>query len=144
MQYNLSSPYDRERFTAKAKALTEKGGIVDLTEKTLRTINQNSYLHLIIGALAIEVGVSLEYAKQEYFKRLVNPDIFVEKREDKLQGKVVDMLRSTAIVPKEQMSVAIDRFKNWARENNIFLPNPGDKGLLAAIQFEMSRNQTYL
>lgn len=70
MLYNLSIPLDRERFAARANALLQKGSVVELTEKTLRTHNQNSYLHLIIGVVAMEVGVTLEYAKKEYFKKL--------------------------------------------------------------------------
>ena len=71
MLYNLSMPLDRERFAARANALLQKGSVVDLTEKTLRTHNQNSYLHLIIGAVAMDVGVTLEYAKREYSRGLL-------------------------------------------------------------------------
>ena len=45
---------------------------------------------------------------------------------------------------KEEMSMAIDRFKKWGAENGIYLPNPGDEALLREIEIEMGRNRAYL
>ena len=79
MQYNLATDLDQERFVNRANALLQKGVVVELTEKTFRSPNQNRYLHLLIGVVAMDTGVGLEYAKREYFKKLVNRDIFVIK-----------------------------------------------------------------
>lgn len=143
MQYDLSNALDRERFKARSNHLYKKGSVVILEEKTGRTLSQNSYIHLLIGVVAMEVGVTLDYAKETYFKRLVNRDIFVVEREDRFCGRV-ETLRSSAELTTEEMSMAIDRFKRWGAENGIYLPNPGDESLLRNIEIEMGRNKAYL
>ena len=143
MLYNLSNPLDRERFAAKANALLQKGSVTELTEKTLRTHNQNSYLHLIIGAVAMDVGVTLEYAKREYFKKLVNGDLFIRKEQDRFSGEI-EVIRSSASLTIEEMSIAIDRFKRWGAENGFYLPSPEDKDMLKYIEIEMGRMRQYL
>lgn len=143
MLYNLSNPLDNERFAARANALLQKGSVVDLTEKTLRSHNQNSYLHLIIGVIAMETGVSLEYAKREYFKKLVNGDLFIRKEHDRFSGEI-EVLRSSASLTIEEMSIAIDRFKRWGAENGFYLPSPEDKDMLKYIEIEMGRMRQYL
>ena len=143
MLYNLSNPLDRERFAAKANALLQKGSVTELTEKTLRTHNQNSYLHLIIGVVAMDVGVTLEYAKREYFKKLVNGDLFIRKEQDRFSGEI-EVIRSSADLTIEEMSLAIDRFKRWGAENGFYLPSPEDKDMLKYIEIEMGRMRQYL
>ena len=143
MLYNLSNPLDRERFAARANALLQKGSVTELTEKTLRTHNQNSYLHLIIGVVAMDVGVTLEYAKREYFKKLVNADLFIRKEQDRFSGEI-EVIRSSASLTIEEMSIAIDRFKRWGAENGFYLPSPEDKDMLKYIEIEMGRMRQYL
>lgn len=143
MTYDLSTAYDRQRFETRVRNLVGKGAAVELTEKAVRSLNQNAYLHAIIGVVAMETGNTLDYAKAEYFKRLVNPSLFVLEKDDKLAGKVT-YLRSSASLTKEEMGIAIDRFKRWAAENGIYLPEPGDKELLASIEIEMAKNRRYL
>lgn len=143
MQYDLSRELDIERFVTRANALLQKRCVVDLTEKTIRTPNQNRYLHLLIGIVAMETGVTLDYAKREYFKRLVNKDLFVVKVKDRFAGEV-DTIRSSADLTIEEMSMAIDRFKRWGAENGWYLPNPDDESLLREIEIEMGRLKMYL
>jgi len=140
MQYNLSNILDKARFKTRVNALYEKGAIVDVTEKVYRSANQNRYLHAIIGLVAIETGVSVDYAKQEYYKRLVNPDIF-ECGTDKFTSKKI--LRSSASLNPEEMSKSIDRFKRWAAEQKIAIPEPGDTEMLLEIEYEISRQSKY-
>lgn len=143
MIYNLSMPLDRERFAARCNQQLQKGSVVDLIEKTLRTHNQNSYLHLIIGVVAMDVGVTLEYAKREYFKKLVNRDLFIRKEQDRFSGEI-EVIRSSADLTIEEMSIAIDRFKRWGSENGFYLPSPEDKDMLKYIEVEMGRMRQYL
>ena len=143
MQYNLATDLDQERFVNRANALLQKGVIVELTEKTFRSPNQNRYLHLLIGVVAMDTGVGLEYAKREYFKKLVNKDLFVIKKSDRFAGEIED-LRSSADLTIEEMSMAIDRFKRWGAENGFYMPNPEDTALLKEIEIEMGRLKMYL
>lgn len=143
MQYNLATELDQERFVNRANALLQKGVIVELTEKTFRSPNQNRYLHLLIGVVAMDTGVGLEYAKREYFKKLVNKDLFVIKKSDRFAGEI-EALRSSADLTIEEMSMAIDRFKRWGAENGFYMPNPDDTSLLKEIEIEMGRLKMYL
>lgn len=143
MVYDLSSDFQRKSFLARMDSLMEKGAVVELTEKAFRSPNQNRYLHLLIGVVAIETGNTLEDAKKWYFKETCNPDLFHVQHRDKM-GNCIDHIRSTAELTKEEMSTAIDRFKRWGAENGIYMPNPDDASLLKAIEIEMGRMKSYL
>lgn len=143
MVYDLSSDFQRKSFLAKMDNLMEKGAVVELTEKAFRSPNQNRYLHLLIGIVAIETGNTLEDAKKWYFKETCNPDLFHVQHRDKM-GNCIDHIRSTAELTKEEMSTAIERFKRWGAENGIYMPNPDDASLLKAIEIEMGRMKSYL
>lgn len=143
MIYDLSNPYQRQAFITKCKAQLSKNSVIEFKERITRTRNQNSYLHLLIGAVAMETGVTVEYCKQEYFKKLVNRDLFVRQAKDKFAGDV-ELIRSTAELTKEEMSVAIDRFKRWGLENGIYLPAAADGDILRLIEIEMGRCASYI
>lgn len=142
--YNLTSELDRQKFKARTEALLKKGAVVSLEERTCRSLSQNAYLHLLIGTVAMEVGTTLEDAKVEYFKKLCNRELFEVKFNDPLQKVERTAWRSTASLSKEEMTVAIDRFKMWASLNDIYMPEPGDDQLLAQIRCEMEKQRIYL
>lgn len=143
MQYNLSNNLDKEKFKARIALLMERGNVVDLTEKVFRTPNQNRYLHLLIGVVAMDTGNSLEDAKVCYFKRLVNPSLFVRRKMDN-HGNDIEVIRSTRDLTQEEMSIAIDRFKRWGYENGIYMPSPEDTAILKEIEIEMGRMKMYV
>ena len=143
MQYDLTIQLQRHLFEARCKALLDKGCVVNLSEKTFRSRNQNSYLHLLLGVVAMETGNTLDYCKEWYFKRLCNHDLFVSTMADRYAGQV-EVVRSTADLTKEEMSMAIDRFQRWGHDNGIYMPSPGDESLLREIEIEMGRMKSYL
>ena len=143
MLYDLSSELQRESFLVRVEQLLTKRCVVELTEKTFRTRNQNSYLHLLLGVVAMETGNTLADVKEYYFKDICNSDLFHRQHFDKL-GNCIDTIRSSADLTQEEMSMAIDRFKRWGAENGIYLPNPGDESLLREIEIQMGRNKAYL
>lgn len=144
MTYDLAIGFQRTAFLAKTEDLLARCAKVELTEKTARTRAQNSYLHLILGAFAMETGNTLDYVKTEYYKAHINRDLFVTERTDTLLGKKVQVLKSSRELTKEQMALSIDRFKRWANENGIYLPEPGDTALLLDIEMQMGRMKNYL
>lgn len=95
MQYDLTSDFQRKAFLSRVDNLLERGAVVELTEKTIRTRGQNNYLHLLIGVVAMETGNTLEYCKEMYFKRLCNKDLFITTRADRYAGQV-EVIRSSA------------------------------------------------
>lgn len=144
MLYDLRNPLDRERFKRRCNALYSKQGIVDLTEKTQRSSNQNRYIHLLIGYLAIETGNSLDYVKEIFYKRAANKELFIREKEDEILGKV-EYLRSSADLSKEEMTLSIDRFRNWSSQTaGIYLPAANEQEFLASIEYEMSKYKQWI
>ena len=143
MLYDLSSDFQRKAFLARCHNILDKCGVVELTEKAFRTPNQNRYLHLLLGVVAMETGNTLEDVKREYFKRMVNPDIFMSYNTD-TRGNSIAVYRSTTAVSKEELSTAIDRFKLWGHQNGIYMPNPDDASMLKQVEIDMGRMKSYL
>lgn len=114
MLYDLSNPLQCERFKVKADALAKKGVVVELTEKKAqRSLQQNAYLHTILAYFGTEVGETMEYVKNKYFKMLCNSDLFVREVDDKYLGRI-KVLRSSSDLNTEEMTLAIESFRNWA------------------------------
>lgn len=145
MVYDLSNSYDREKFKRRVNTLYQRQNVVELSEhKPRRTTPQNSYLHLLLGMFAMETGNTLEFVKQEYFKRLVNRDLFVERRHDRYAGEI-EVLRSSRNLNTEEMTTAIERFRNWsASEAGIYLPAPNEQEFLDSIEREMQCKRIWL
>lgn len=142
-QYNLADELQRRQFSKRVVTLLEKKAVAELGEKVFRSPNQNRYLHLLIGVVAMETGNSLEDAKRCYFKDVCNHDLFHQLKSDRM-GNVIDHVRSTAELTKEEMTTAIERFKRWGAQNGIYLPDADEKGLLREIEIEMGRMKDYI
>ena len=144
MTYDLSKPLDREKFKMRVNHLFAQGKQVELVEKTHRSIRQNSYLHCLLGILALDQGLTMDYVKEYYYKRLVNPDIFVVTKEDKIIGKI-ETLRSSKDLTKEEMSKSIEKLRNWASsELGCYLPSADEESLLQQAEMEIQRYRSYL
>lgn len=153
MIYNLSNPYDAEKFMRRVKTLTEQEKLVELSvekeeteenENGDRTSSQNKYLHLIISYFASQYGCSVDEAKIDFYKRTCNKELFERWRKNK-RGDLVAYLRSSANLSKEEMSLSIDRFRYWsASVAGIYLPQKEDKEAMRYIRQEIDRNRVYL
>ncbi len=143
MTYDLDDELCRKRIEARLQALLKKRCVVDLTERTIRTGRQNRYLHVLLGAVAMETGNTIEFTKEWYLKRLVNPSIFIVEKDDRIAGKVT-VLRSTSDLTKEEMSTAIDRFRFWAAQEGMYLPSPDEESLIASVEYQMAIMREYL
>lgn len=145
MLYDSSNIIDLQRANRRFKQLCDSGKIFELSEKKpLRSLQQNAYLHLLLGWFACEYGCTIEYAKQKYFKILCNPETFIIEVDDKFLGKV-KILKSTSGLDVGQMTLAIERFRNWSNtEAFIYLPEPHETTFLQAIEIEMQKNREHL
>lgn len=146
MVYDLNTDIDRARFERKVVALQNKRALVELVEKKpRRTTSQNAYLHLLIGEFAMQTGNTLDWVKQEYFKRHCNAELFVRVKSDELTKREVEVLRSSRDLDTGDMTTAIDRFKHWASaECGIELPDAEDREWLGYIEREMQHNREWL
>lgn len=144
MFYDLTSELDKERFKKRVNALYQRGSLVELSEKKPQTNKQNSYVHLLIGVVAMELGERLEYVKTTYFKRLVNKDLFVAKRLDSYLNEEVEELKSSRELTKEEMCLAIDRFKRWGEEIGLYMPDANEEEKLGEVWKKMEQMNNYL
>lgn len=145
MIYNTSNPLDKANFLLRANKLAESGKIVELTEKKpRRSLPQNKYLHVILAYFGTQTGNTLEWVKQQYYKKLVNPDLFIREKEDKYLGKI-KVLRSSADLDTSEFSLSIERFRNWAaQEAGIYIPSADEAILIQQMEIEIERSKEFL
>ena len=146
MIYNPENKLHKHQAFEKLKYFFEKGKRFELKAKNnKRSISQNSYLHLILAYFGVETGYTLEEVKQDIFKRHVNSYLFYD---GEFQGVInIQRFRSTSSLDTAEMTLAIDRFRNFAsKELGIYLPKPHDLVLLQEIENELSKhkNQEHL
>lgn len=143
--YDTSNPLDKANFLLRAEKMAEGGKIVELTEKKpRRSLPQNKYLHVILAYFGTQTGNTLEWVKQQYFKKLVNPDLFIREKEDKYLGRI-KVLRSSADLDTEEMSLSIDRFRTWsAQEVGVYIPAADEAILIQQMEIEIERNREFL
>jgi hypothetical protein len=146
--YLLSREFDLINARVRFERLCKKGATVEITEKKpSRSLRQNSYLHLILGWFGLNYGETQDYVKQEFFKRTVNPDIFVYERVNHKTGEIREALRRSRELDTRQMSIAIERFRDWSsKEAGIYLPAPNEDKYLEQVMkdLEIYNNQLYV
>ncbi len=143
--FDTSNPLDKANFELRARKLAESGKIVELTEKKpRRSLPQNKYLHVILSYFGTQTGNTLEWVKQQYYKKLVNPDLFIREKEDKYLGRI-KVLRSSAELDTAEMSLSIDRFRNWAAQGaGVYIPAADEAILIQQMEIEIERNRDFL
>ena len=143
--YDLNNQYDVQKFKAKVQELLHRGGGVELKRVyAVRSNQQNRYLHLLLGFFGSEFGLSLDEVKVDYFKRKVNADIFVREQMNK-KGKMVKYLRSSAELDKQEMTTAIERFRNWSSSvAGLYLPSANEQEALLWVQKQIEQDKEYL
>lgn len=148
MIYDTAKKELRKQAIDRVKFLLDKQAKIEIVEKSRnRTYSQNNYLHLILGWFAIHYGETLEYVKQEFFKKVVNENIFKYEFVNYNTGEVRDAWKSTAKLTKAELSEAIERFRNYsAKHMNLYLPEPKDLAHLDQIANELEKhsNKIYL
>lgn len=141
MIYKTENTHHRQRAIIRFKNLIEKKAIIELVEKKpKRTIQQNRYLHLILGWFAFETGYTPEEVKQYIFKQIVNPEIFYDGEIGEIVA--VQRWRSTADLDTKELTTAIDKFRDYSSaEAGIYLPEPKDLAILQDIEIELKNNK---
>lgn len=146
MLYDCRNDLDRANFLTRAQLLADRKDVVELRTKRQRTLNQNAYMHVLIEYFACQYGEEPDYIKTEYFKLLVNPDVFVEGSwVDRFTGQKRIKVRSTSSLTTEEMSVCIDRFRNWsAKKAGIYLPTAEEGAILRQCEIEIEKSKRFL
>ncbi len=146
MIYNPANEIDVQRSVDKLKYFIKKKKVFELKQKQVsKTYPQIKYVHLIMGWFALEYGETLEYIKLEYFKKIVNPEIFEFEFINRKTGEVRMEYKSLADVTKDELTLAINRFRDFSsKEAGIYLPEPRDLAILQQIEIEINNNKQYL
>lgn len=146
MLYDLTTEIGKSRLRKRVSDAIDKGALVDFTEKKpLTTPPQQNYLHLLLGYFALETGNALDYVKRTYFKAHCSPDIFIVEQYDEILGKSTKSLRSVTDCTTEEISIAIERFRNWSSSTaEIYLPDANEDKFLNEIRYEMDSKRRYL
>lgn len=145
MIFDLDNEYDRAKFDEYISNMRNGGGLVEVKrKKPLRTLSQNSYLHLILSYFASEYGCTTDEAKVEYYKKTANRELY-EREVTNKHGKKIVTLRSSTELTTSEMALSITRFLNWsASVAGIMLPSAGDDRFLAYASQCIERNREYL
>ena len=145
MIFNLKNEYDVPKFKDYVIKLFQERAVVEVKMKfPNRTLAQNSYLHLLLGFFGSEYGCSLEEAKIDFYKRTCTRDLCERKTVNK-KGKEVTYLRSSAELTTGEMTLSIDRFRNWsASVAGIYLPAANEQQMLIYAQQEIERNNGFM
>ena len=145
MIFNLDNQWELQQFKEYLSTLLKKGGMVEIKRRSpKRSLNQNAYLHMILGYFGSEFGLSLDEVKVDIFKRLCNRDVFEREGVNK-KGQAVKYLRSSADLTTAEMTLAIERFRNYSSaEAGIYIPAPNEEQFLAYCEQQIERNKEYL
>lgn len=148
MIYNPKNPLHQKQAIEKINHYIKQGKRFELKVKhDRRSISQNSYLHLILTWFGIETGHCLKEVKHDIFKKHVNPNLFYEGHKEIIQGIIIEQWRSTASLDTLEMTLAIERFRDFSsKELGIYLPEPQDLVLIEEMENEISKfnNQQYV
>lgn len=144
MIFDGSIPFDRKSAADRLEWLLNREKIIELKEvKQKRSVSQNSYLHLCLTWFAIEYGETIEYVKQIMFKQMVNPEIFKTEFVNEKTGEIRDSWKSTAELKTDELTIAIDRFRNWSsKEAGIYLPEPSDMVAINQMELQIKNTNT--
>ena len=134
MIYDLSLQIDRSRAEKRFVQLMGEAVKIELKKKVKRSLNQNSYLHVIIGFFALETGYTRVEAKQIYKEQ--TPQVYEYKKDDK------KFIRSSAELSTSEMSITINRFRDYSSsEAGVYLPSADEKEFLEECEREIQRNK---
>lgn len=146
MKYNLNNPIHRQNFKEYANKLFEQKEYVEL-KKVIppKSNSQMGYLFILFGYFAMNYGDTVEYVKEEIFKKQVNRDIFEAEFVNRHTGEVRKGWRSLAVLDSRELTHAIDKFRTWSsKEAGIYLPLPNEKDFLREAQIEIEKVKEHI
>ena len=145
MKYNLKNKIDIQSFKFKSNVLIGNESFVELkriAEK--RTNPQNRYFHLLVSWFAIEYGETKQYVKQIIIKQKIYPELFKTTYTNKKTGVKRVEWKSTADINEREMSITINKFRKYASDGGIYLPEANENEFLKHIEIEIEKYKTYI
>lgn len=139
-----TNPCDAERARVRLEWLIRNGRPFELSERRKRTLNANAYLHVILAYFAAQVGETADYVKRFYFKLHCNRDTFERVKTDRITGRQVAYLRSTAELTAGELSLCITRFRDWAAAEGWYIPSPDEHIAMLAMEREVEKYKEFV
>ncbi len=141
MKYNFASPTETGKAYAYLSKLIENKGIAEIKKVSpKRSLNQNSYLHLLLSAFGVHFGYTLEESKLVY--KQLNKEIYFYTKE--VRGKSWDFMRSSADLSKEEMTKSIETLRKWSAVADYPLPTALDQEWIRQLENESEQHERYL
>lgn len=137
MKFNLKLPAEAGRATDYLNTLIKNGSLAEVKKiSPKRSLNQNSYLHLLLSAFGAHFGYTLEEAKLIY--KEINPKVYAYEK----KGRT--FYRSSADLTKDEMTASIERFRDKSAEAGYPLPTATDQGWLRELENSIEAQEKYL
>lgn len=137
MKFKLSVPAESDKAFEYLTKLAAKGSVVNLTKVSpTRSLSQNNYLYLLLGAFGNHFGYTLEEAKLIY--KDINPSIYKYKK----KGRT--FTRSSADLNSLSMAKSIDKLMDESAKAGYPLPLATDQDWLIQIENEIEQAKYYL
>lgn len=135
MKFDLSKDIDRKKATTRLDALIKKGAKAEIKEhRGVRSVNQNSYLHVCIGMVALETGYTIEEAKTELKREFSKTE---RGRFSLYEKNGKKFLMSTALYDSKQMTNFIEFIRDLASEQlGCYIPTSEE---YLTLQFEIDK-----
>lgn len=138
MKYNTSNQKEANEAFTYLTELIGKEALVEVKKiSPTRSLNQNSYLHLLLEAFGAHFGYTTDESKILY-KREVNSRLYVYTKNNQ------KFLRSSADLTKEEMQISIDKFMQYSSENGYDLPLADSPEHIMFAENQIERNERYL
>jgi hypothetical protein len=141
VKYNLANNAEAGKALDYLLTLTRDGKIAEVKKVSpKRSLNQNAYLHLLLGAFGAHFGYTLEEAKLIY--KQLNKEVYMYEKQ--VRDKTWEFWRSSADLTKEEMAKTIDTLMIWSERAGYKLPPATDQEWLRQIENEIEQHQHYL
>ena len=140
MIYDCSESGETQKMYKRLEFLVLHAKTIEVKEvREKRTLNQNSYLHLLLAYFGLNFGYTKEEAKK-MFKEEINKELF------RYEKKGREFFRSSSDLDTKEMTIAIERFRNLSANQGCYLPSADEKEYIMSVQRELLTNdaQTYL
>jgi len=136
MKYYLNNVAQAAEALKQLVEWTKEGKLVDMkTIKPRRTLPQNRYLHLLLGAFGHHFGYTKDEAKFIY--KDLNADLY--RYEKEVRGKRKTFYKSSKTLTKEEMAKSIDVLREWSEKAGFPLPEATDQQWLREIDNQIER-----
>jgi hypothetical protein len=143
MKYDTSSPREAgEAVVYLNDLIREKKKVEIKAVKPRRSLPQNSYLHLLLGAFGSHFGMSMDEAKGVYKRLPGNKDIYI-KLFDR-DGIQFEYERSSASLDKLEMMKSIDTLREWSAKMGYPLPSAEEREWLMSLENTVEQHERYL